>query len=200
MPFHRTSPQLLLLKKAGLALIIGGLTISSVQAQIGVVQEPKQAEQSGPSLEATQNWLVEKANAVRQATETFREMYRLSFSNCAMTYIETAYSPGPINDSHAINDLAELNGERISLYKDYRSERWLLVLPTLGGRAIVNYTQNPAPGGGVYRRSDDDIRIYFEDREMAERAKNAFQHAIRLCVKQRADKKAAEPARPKEIF
>jgi hypothetical protein len=44
------------------------------------------------------------------------------------------------------------------------------------------------------------VILYFRGREMAERAQNAMQHAIKLCVQQAGQRKAAEPPRPKEIF
>lgn len=173
----------------------------TAQAQIGTSPAAKPQEQTGPSLEATQGWLIEKTNA----RFTNYSSARLTFSGCAMTQVTTVNTGGgPIIYTGVVKHLAELDANNIDV-RDWDPEvpakDWSTVtLQTLGERAIIPLKQDPKPGGGIYTREYSWLKLFYPDRDVAERVKNALQHAIRLCVKQRADQKAAEPPKPKELF
>lgn len=121
-----------------------------------------------------------------------------------MKYTTVVTAGGLITYTGVVKHLANLDANRTLVNEsDITSpsaDASTVVLQTLGERATLPYIQNPAPDGSVYTREYSWLKLYFKDQELGERARNAFQHAIRLCVKQRADQKAAEPVKPKEIF
>lgn len=201
--------------------LFSSLASGVAQAQIGVAKPTIQQDKAGPTLEATQAWLVEKVNNLRfdkimiDGSLYGGQEFKLSFSGCSMRYVIAAesvanngtgvkpYVAGKTHTAYEVENLADLSidnsvaRQSASIFSDQSST---LTISTLGRREVISeyyaLTNQPLK----FEKKTFVYGMLFPDHELAVRAQNALHHAIRLCVKQRAEQKAAEPAKPKEIF
>jgi len=186
-------------------------------AQIGAPPTPTVEAPTGPSLEDTQRWISEKVQAVRIAYTEINSIttFPIKFKDCEMTSTSYRVTTNAVTGATidvretSITNLAELDENAMIIHDLPPSEETgknpgysRLWIYSLGKQDLISWRQdaNPPFINAPRPRMRDSVYFYFQGREMAERSKTAFQHTIRLCVKRSADRKAAEPPKPKEIF
>lgn len=209
--------------RAMITVVSLALGCGMVSAQIGLEKPAASAAATGPSLEETTKWLTEKINGVGYNRVQLRDAYRphavtsdtvnflAEFQGCKFRFIERFGTQGQQvsrpDDAILTGELTQLNASDVQIvdFVEARDEVGnnpgfsRLLVWTVGKQSSLPW-QRPLARDAFPDRTKPFVILYFRGREMAERAQNAMQHAIKLCVQQAGQRKAAEPPRPKEIF
>lgn len=182
------------------------ITTSSVAfAQIGIPQAPEPKADQGPTMEQTIGWLKEKIDGYEEDWPSgYHVKWSFGVQNCNLS----------VGSSRTLKTVAGVTRETWTapLWKlhpnsiQIETSGGALTLPSSGGEPPVIWihkaTGNFVGGGTYYEKTEQkySIEIRNSDRELLERMRPAFKRLIELCSRQEADRKAALPPKPKELF
>lgn len=147
------------------------------------------SQETGATLEKTQQWLKEKITKFGQFPVNSKAV-SVSFNSCTLDLAEAYQSNEP---KHFVVSLADLDQDSIHVRRSNEGTD-VLIFATDKQKKVHFFRHSLFAAN--FDKFRDDLAISVTDVVVAERIKNAMQHAIAICQERAVQQ---EQARPKTV-